>query len=519
MFRWCWIPLLVVGFVGLPQSASADDGEAKVRAAQERMEAMAREANQLREQGKQEQAEQLMAKVRQWREEIAQAKSAHVRSAREKTGGARAAIEKRLAQLKNELAGAKKKGIKEKVADLEHAIAETTRDMAVRARDAARDRLELVEQKIRQLREQGKGELAEKMLQQLRRTRQTQPQPKQQATRRQPQRRPSPRISQRDVAKRRLEMAEKKIHELREQGKDELAEKMLQQLRRTRQTRPQPKQQAVRRQPQRRPSPQVSQRDVAKRGLEMAEKKIHELREQGKGEEADRLVQQLRRPRHTPPQRPAIHPPRRQPSPEAREVAQRRQMERMEHEIHELHARGNHEGAEKIEQQLHRMRGDREHREVARHEPPQRGPSPEDRERAEMKQRLDRIHAAAELLEPLGMQDVIQRLAEEAGEIERALRGPQPPEREEMERRMEHLHAAAENLAAIGMNDLADRLAGEAADIDRELHGRGHEPGPVPPDFAEQVKVRFDELSHHIDELNDRLNHVIEAVEGLQRER
>ena len=164
MIRCWWIPMLAVGFIAMAQSSRADEGDAPPRIAQERIEAIAREANELQQQGKQEQAEQLMAKVRQLREGLEQDKSE-----RDKSPELREAIQKRLAQLQDALAEARKKGLQDRVADLERAIAEITKDLAKRTGDVTKQRLEIMEKKILSLREQGKAELAEKMLQQLHR--------------------------------------------------------------------------------------------------------------------------------------------------------------------------------------------------------------------------------------------------------------------------------------------------------------------------------------------------------------
>jgi len=211
--------------------------------------------------------------------------------------------------------------------------------------------------------------------------------------------------------------------------------------------------------------------------------------------------------------------------PADRERAIVERMEAMQREAKQLREQGKVEQAEQVQRELERMVARREHQEVRGRAPERREPRPEDRERAELERRLHHIHAAIENLEAIGMRDVVERLVDEANEIERALRGPRPEprpedrEREELEQRLQHIRVAAENLNAIGMHDVVERLEAEGREIEQALHGREHGPGEVPPEVLEHIHHNFAELTERVEQLTRHLEEVTEAVERLQRKR
>jgi tetrahydromethanopterin S-methyltransferase subunit G len=93
---------------------------------------------------------------------------------------------------------------------------------------------------------------------------------------------------------------------------------------------------------------------------------------------------------------------------------------------------------------------------------------------------------------------------------------PQPPEqgpkdRGAMEQRMQHLRVAAEHLHQVGMHDLAEKLNGEAEDIQRALQGPppGDDPHRGTMEAIQQefrkVHERLDEINRRLDELSNRM--------------
>ncbi len=136
--------------------------------------------------------------------------------------------------------------------------------------------------------------------------------------------------------------------------------------------------------------------EIMKPQLEMLERKVAELREQGQPDQAERLAGQLREMMEAH-RRAAAEPQR-----ERAQAAERAARERAES------ARENRE------------------RQRAEGKP---GPGPD--QRADMERRVQHLRVAAENLNAIGMQDLAERLHREAEEIQQALQNQNPPPRGE----------------------------------------------------------------------------------------
>ncbi len=143
--------------------------------------------------------------------------------------------------------------------------------------------------------------------------------------------------------------------------------------------------------------------ELLKPQLEMMERRIDELREEGKMELADRLAGQLR-------------------------------------QLIQAHQQGPHHSphAEGM-----RPRESREHGPEGHHGPDP-GPGPQDR--AELERRMHHLRAAADNLHAIGMQDLAQQLCNEADSIQRALEGPPHPDDGDPHQAVESLWNEIRNL-------------------------------------------------------------------------
>jgi gas vesicle protein len=131
--------------------------------------------------------------------------------------------------------------------------------------------------------------------------------------------------------------------------------------------------------------------------LQLIERKIAELREQGKGELAERLAGQLR------------------------EMIQAHRRARAEQQRARSEAERREEGPQQRDVEMKKGPDGRP------------GPGPDDR--AEKERRVQHLRVAAENLNAIGMQDLAQRLNRQAEEIQQSLKNP-PPQGEGPPRRM-----------------------------------------------------------------------------------
>jgi hypothetical protein len=81
---------------------------------------------------------------------------------------------------------------------------------------------------------------------------------------------------------------------------------------------------------------------------------------------------------------------------------------------------------------------------------------------------------------------------------------------------MQHLRVAADNLHAIGMDDLAQRLCNEANQIQQALENRPPQGDNGPPDALADVRNEIRGLNERLNDLGRRLD---ELTEMLRRER
>ena len=167
MFKSMWVALSLVMCVTIvARVALADDDADKMI---ERVEAMMREARQLRGQDEPEAAERLMAEAKQMRERVARLTAE--RNAKREPGEETA---RQLHELQAKMRDAQREGKSEVVEQLHKKM----RGLMQRSGAGAQQKMdqhgaEMFERKIHELREQGKNEMADRLVEHMKRMRDT----------------------------------------------------------------------------------------------------------------------------------------------------------------------------------------------------------------------------------------------------------------------------------------------------------------------------------------------------------
>lgn len=174
--------------------------------------------------------------------------------------------------------------------------------------------------------------------------------------------------------------------------------------------------------------------------LEMVKRRIAELREQGRPELAERLAERQREVfqahrRAQTAQQEAERAEKSRSTQGSDEPAWQRQVQDLKRRIDKLHQQGDHEQAERMARELDRLHERRaqqaQHPALERDREPRDGgrpgsPRPAPQQREEMQRRMQHLRGAADNLHAIGMHDLGERLQREADELQRALEPPQP---------------------------------------------------------------------------------------------
>jgi hypothetical protein len=447
----------------------------------------------------------------------------------DKKRSAREEITRRIQDLQKHLVEATQAGKQELADKLKAEIKETVKEMATRQARAAKhgvekavhDQTEAMEKRIRQLREEGKPELAQRLTEHLKlllqsrgqqnelqeqkeaeqaraRQRAEAEEHKAEAEKRQAEAEKHKAEAEARLEKARLDAARrsvelrantmhKEIAELRKKGEHERAEQLNRQMTETLSAlrkrtlgdklsgRPQPKAQR----PEGRESPILDLRRQVlglQKELEAITGRMEERIERESTARDRERLEQIQRETEMRKRKLEME---RQRDRELRELEMReREMQArdrraaemrerfgaMEREIAELHEQGKHEQAEQLERELH---------EAAEHHHPH---GEAERREVERRERIEHLEREIAELHEHGHHQEARRLEDELHSMHREMEhrrqpgGPDAEHREQLERRLHHLRTAAENLAAIGMHDVVKRLHEEAEDIERALH-------------------------------------------------
>ena len=218
--------------------------------------------------------------------------------------------------------------------------------------------------------------------------------------------------------------------------------------------------------------------ELIKPQLEMMERRIAELREQGKPELADRLTGQLREmiQAHRQAQ---VQQQREQPEGPRRDERWQQRINELERRLEELRQQGNQEQADRVAKEL-----------------------------VQMRQRIEGANKR---------QEMEQREREQRERGPEGRPGPGPQDRAERERRMQHLRGAADNLNAIGMQDMAEKLRREAEEIQQSLEQPRPQGEGFPQGMMENIQNELRNLNQRLDEVNRRLEELMEIVRRDRR--
>ncbi|MHB8864032.1 MAG: hypothetical protein ACYC6N_16635 [Pirellulaceae bacterium] len=293
-----------------------------------------------------------------------------------------------------------------------------------------------------------------------------------------------PADNQSDQLRERAEAREREVHQLHQQGKHDEAQRLEREVAELRE-------QAERMSREGHAASAPSEA-IANRLRELSQQWIDAMGSEQR-DRAERLEQE-------------IHDIARDTGARVQEIM-RPQLEMMERKIDELREQDQPELAERLAGQLREMveahqraaAEQREQAEAAAGEARERGKSRAQRARAEAAE-----GEARERAKP--------RAQRERTERPEGRPGPRPDERAEMERRMHHLQTAAENLNAIGMHEVAERLNRQVEEIQQMLENppspqedpRGA-PGEHMQEELRRVHQRLDELSRRLEELAEQV--------------
>jgi flagellar biosynthesis/type III secretory pathway chaperone len=207
----------------------------------------------------------------------------------------------------------------------------------------------------------------------------------------------------------------------------------------------------------------------------------------------------------------------------------REKAEAMHREAAELAERGHLREAGELKEKAAALLEEAEHLERGHADPRQR-------EIAELKQLLERLHQEQERLrEEAGAGERLAELRRKTEQVEHELHELLQPRREphrephrkphreqpfgqdEIARRLEHMRIAVEHLHQAGLHEIAEHVAQRAEATERELHEharREHEPtehGPHPgPDAVHEIMKQLDALRHEVGRLRDEVNELRE---------
>jgi outer membrane murein-binding lipoprotein Lpp len=196
----------------------------------------------------------------------------------------------------------------------------------------------------------------------------------------------------------------------------------------------------------------------------------------------------------------------------------RDQIRKLEQKAQDLKMDGKMEDAKAAAGEAAELRNKIARMERERH---QESVAADERRRDAMKQKLEQSRAELKELREAGKEEQAAEVQKRINYIESALANPDrrpdgnagsasQPDRAEIERRLQHMREAAAHLREAGINDIAEKLTQEAGRIQQQLRGGGDERRGAASSGAEIEKMRAElqELRQAVRLLNARLDAV-----------